>query len=212
MTQGQLEKRLPAIVLIGVLAFLSIFDWTVGLQAGWMVPAQVTGAWDNLAAGNLTTPGAGRLATTLTCALFHGDLSHLVGNALFLWLFGAVICEQFGWRWMVGTFVLTSIGGSVGQILLNPISTIPVLGASGGLMGLEGFYFGLVLQHPRPPAEVWPVSRPFHSTQLALAAAIGIFLDFAGIMDGHQGIAHGAHLGGFITGVFISFLGDRLIR
>lgn len=212
MLDPVMEKRLPTLVLLGSIIVVSLLDWQRGLGDWMMRPTQVVAAWEQLRQGDFS-PGVWRsLATTATAAFLHGDLGHLSGNLLFLWIFGVVVCELCGWRWMVSVFLVTAVGGSVGQILLNPGSPVPVLGASGGLMGMEGFYFGLAFLRTRPEVHVWPIARPVGSAQLAAVGVLGIAFDFMGIMGGGQGIAYGAHLGGFATGIIISTLADRMIR
>lgn len=212
MPDSLLKKRLPVVILLVVIAIITVLDWQMGLGRYMMVPAKVVDAWDNLQEGSRSDRTFLTLSTTLTAAFLHGNMSHLFGNSLFLWLFGVVVCELCGWRWMLAAFLITAIGGSIGQIYLNPASPIPVLGASGGLMGLEGFYFGLALQRRRPDSHVWPLARPVNSSQLAAAGVIGVTFDFMGVMGPAQGIAFGAHIGGFFTGALLSFLADRFIR
>jgi len=79
-------------------------------------------------------------------------------------------------------------------------------------MGLEGFYFGLAIQRPRPPCWVWPLARPVSSTELAAAGAIGVALDVMGVLGPAQGIAFGAHIGGFLTGILLSLIAHRFVR
>ncbi len=215
MLDDALRNRLPVLLLLGVITLISVIDWVHDLGAWMMIPAEVTGAWEELRSGTFHDgfwQSFACLFSTLSAAFLHGDGAHLLGNLLFLWIFGVVVFELCGWRWLLLVFVLTAIGGSIGQIMLKPDSMIPVLGASGGLMGLEGFYFGLAVQKERPEAEVWPLARPVHSAELAAAGVVGIILDFLGVLGNGQGIAYGAHIGGFVTGAFISLVAQRFIR
>ena len=207
-----LRARLPVLILLGIITLVSIIDWIHGLGAWMMVPDKVMSAWADLRDGNSDGETWTILATTLTAEFLHGSGAHLIGNLLFLWIFGVVVFELCGWRWMVAVFLITGIGGSIGQIMLETDSMIPTLGASGGLMGLEGFYFGLAFQRERPPASVWPIARPISAEQLALAGVIGVTLDFAGAIDGGGGIAYGAHIGGFVSGILLSLIADRFVR
>lgn len=202
---------MPVVILLGLIATISVLDWKEDWSAWMMVPDLVTEAWEGVQSGDFRQEILASLATTLTAGFLHGDLGHLAGNLLFLWIFGVVVCELCGWRWVVAVFVITVIGGSVGQIFLDPGSRIPVLGASGGLMGMEGFYFGLAFQRERPEAQVWPIARPVSSAQLAAVGVVGICLDFTGIFGGGQGIAYGAHVGGFASGILLSIPADRMI-
>ena len=212
MRDPVLQRRIPTAILLGVITLISVLDWMHGFGDWMMVPANVVGGWENLRSGDFSQGTLFALATTLTSGFLHADLSHLGGNMLFLWLFGVVVSELCGWRWMVLAFLITAIGGSVGQIMLNPESGIPVLGASGGLMGVEGFYFGLAFQHSRPDSHVWPLARPVSSTQLAAAGVVGISFDFMGLMGPGMNVAYGAHIGGFVTGIFLSIIADRFVR
>lgn len=212
MLDPVLERRLPVLILLGVISIVTVIDWQHDLGAWMMRPANVVGAWEDLRDGDYSKEIWLALATTSTAEFLHGDFSHLIGNLLFLWIFGVVIVELCGWRWLVAVFLVTGVGASVGQILLDPESAIPTLGASGGLMGMEGFYFGLAFQRPRQEAQVWPVSRPVSSADLAAVGVVGIFLDFMGIMGESQGIAYGAHIGGFVTGILISIVADRFVK
>ena len=212
MRESVLRRRLPVIILLSILTITTFIDWSIDLQSWYGTPARITAAWKAVSQGDFATPNLTTLFTSLTCAFFHGDLNHWFGNLLIIWIFGVVICELAGWRWLVGVFLLTAIGATAGHVMMDPGNIRQMLGASGGLMGLVGFYFGLAMQHPRPSVEVWPISGPVSSGQLAAFAFVSVAFDIMGITDGGQGIAYGAHLGGFATGVILSVIGDRVIR
>ena len=212
MPEAPLAKRLPVLILLGAITLISLADWTHDWSAWRMSPAEVTQAWQNIQNGDLHKEAWRSLSTTLSSAFLHGDSNHLIGNLFFLWIFGVVVFDLCGWPWMLLVYVTTAIGGSIGQILLESHSTTPVLGASGALMGLEGFYFGLATQKTRPNSEVWPITRPVSSGELAAVGVIGVILDLVGILDGGKGIAHGAHLGGFISGMFLSLFAHSFLK
>lgn len=209
MITSAFSHRLPALLLLALVALVTLIDWSIDLSNAACTPAKVEAAWEELQAGNYSPPVFLTLFTTLSAAFLHGDASHLLGNALFLWIFSAAVLEITSWRWLFTTFILTAIGGSLGHILMTPQSSIPMVGASGAVMGLEGFYFGLALLRPRPESHVWPISRPVTHVQLAAVAAVGIYLDLMGIYGPESNIAYGAHLGGFVTGLLLSTLADR---
>jgi membrane associated rhomboid family serine protease len=126
---------------------------------------------------------------------------------LFFWIFGALIVELLGWRWMLLIFGLTAIAGGIGHVMLNRESFIPMLGASGAVMGFEGAYLGLATRWSLPDPHVWPMSRPIAPSQLGLLAAAGVALDYFGIMSAQDsGIAYGAHVGGFTMGLLLGAL------
>ncbi|MEJ6717940.1 MAG: rhomboid family intramembrane serine protease [Akkermansiaceae bacterium] len=212
MNDSLLERRLPVLILIATVTLVSFFNWSMGFGDWMMVPDDVVTAWHSLKTGETSGNVLQELFTTVSAAFLHADGRHLMGNMLFLWIFGVVVQELCGWKWLFGVFLITAAGGSVGQILLNTESAIPTLGASGAVMGIEGFYFGLATLSPRPDAKVWPIARPVSSTELATAAIIGVVLDFMGVIGPNMSIAYGAHIGGFITGIVISLIADRFIR
>lgn len=207
-----LERRLPTVILIGLITLVTLADWSTGFEAWMMVPDDVVTAWQSLQAGDRSGNVFEKLFTTISAAFLHADGSHLMGNMLFLWIFGVVVQELCGWKWLFAVFLITAIGGSIGQILLDVESEIPTLGASGAVMGMEGFYFGLAILKPRPDSEVWPIARPVNSSELATAAVVGVILDFMGIIGPDMSVAYGAHIGGFVTGILIALVADRFIR
>ena len=204
--RGQWRGREALLGLMALITAITLLDWAIGLEEWMMVPGLVTVAWEGLQNGVYDRLVLTTLSTSLTAGFLHADVGHLVGNMLFLWLFGAALSDRIG-SWLVWpVFLFSVIGGSLGQILLDPSDLVPSLGASGGLMGVEGCYFGLALSRSLPRAEVWPLAGPVTAERMAVFAAIGIALDFTGLLGGAQGIAYGAHIGGFVTGILLSFV------
>lgn len=211
MLDPVMERRAPVLVLIGLISVISILNWMHDFGGWMMTPVKVVDAWEAASNGDFSRETLAPLATSLTSGFLHQDGGHLGGNMLFLWLFGVVVAELCGWRWMLAAFLITVVGGTIGQIMLNPDSTIQCLGASGGVMGMEGFYFGLAFLHPRPDSHVWPLARPVSSGQLAAAGVVGIALDFMGLMGPPSNIGHGAHIGGFVAGMLLSTLANQFV-
>jgi membrane associated rhomboid family serine protease len=84
---------------------------------------------------------------------------------------------------------------------------VPMLGASGALMGFQGAYLGLATRWTLPDPHVWPIARPIPPSRLALLAVIGVGFDYFAIMNQQDtGIAYGAHVGGFTTGLLLAAL------
>ncbi|MGJ8697819.1 MAG: rhomboid family intramembrane serine protease [Verrucomicrobiaceae bacterium] len=205
--QSDLRERMPVLAMMGVVILVTVFDWGWGLSHWMAMPVEITGAWQNVVKGSGTGADFSELATLFGAAFLHGDGNHLLGNMLFLWIFGVAVFELVGWRWMAVIFVVTAIGGSLVHVALDPYSPIPMLGASGAVMGFEGAYLGLAVQRARPEAHIWPLARPVSASELAAAGIVGLVLDFMGVTGpGGTGIAYGAHIGGFATGLMVSFL------
>ena len=199
-----IRRQWPLLALIVLIAAIYALQMILGrsFEDRYMaVPTDVVGAFRTLISGDFS--GAGALATLFTAALLHGDIGHLLGNMLYLWIFAAIAAELLGQRWMILIFVFTAICGSACHVALNPEETIPMLGASGAVMGFEGLYLGMAVRWRLPFPHVWPIARPVPPAHLAAICVLGLLLDFSGYIGGQVGVAYGAHLGGFIGGMVL---------
>lgn len=198
------QQQWPLFALIAFIAAIHFFQLLLGegFEERFMaVPADVVKAFHSLRSGDFSS--AGSLFTLFTASLLHGDPAHLLGNMLYLWIFGAVAAELLGHRWVMLVFIFTAICGSACHVALNTQETIPMLGASGAVMGFEGLYLGMVVRWHLPNPHVWPIARPVPPAHLAAIGVIGLLFDFSGYLGGYQGVAYGAHLGGFIGGMVL---------
>lgn len=173
-------------------------------QSWEAVPHDISVAWQEIRDGSGTGAHWLVLGSLFTAALLHGGVEHILLNMLFLWLFAGLVGELLGTRWMLVIFVVTAICGYVGDALLRSGSTIPSLGASGAVMGFEGAYLGLAVRWSLPWPRIWPIAHPIPPMRLVILALAGFFLDISGVVGGQTGIAYGAHLGGFISGLFLT--------
>jgi membrane associated rhomboid family serine protease len=198
------KEQGPLLVLILVICLAHVpqmfYDNEVFMRFE-VVPAEVVSSWSALRAGDFKSVSAGEFATLLSHAFLHGDVDHLLGNMLFLWIFAALAAELIGHRWMLAVFAISAISGGIVHGLLNRDDIVPMLGASGAVTGFEGLYLGMAARWHLPHPHVWPMSRPVPPANLAILAGLNYFLDFSGYISGPSGIAHGAHLGGFIAGM-----------
>ncbi len=198
----------PLLALIGVI-FAIWIGQTLGPE-GWdqpfkVVPERVSASWDALRGGGPAAADLAPFGTLLSHAFLHGDIEHVVFNMIYLWIFGALAVEHLGRRWLAIIFVVTAVAGGVGHVLLDPARSIPMLGASGAVMGFEGLYLGLAMRFALSNPQVWPLAHPISPLQLAAIAVLGIFYDFHDVLRGNESfIAHGAHIGGFVAGLFIA--------
>lgn len=209
-TKGFLRMQGPLLGLIGLM-FLIFFAqalfgplWYRGLM---VVPADVGAAWERLLAGQSAAADWRAFGTLLSYAFLHGDFEHVLFNMLFFWIFGALIVELLGWRWMLMIFAVTAVGGGVAHVIMNRGESTPMLGASGAVMGFEGAYLALATRWILPDPHVWPIARPISASRLALLAVVGVGIDYFSIMQGMDtGIAYGAHVGGFTAGLMVAGL------
>ena len=149
-------------------------------------------------------PNKGVYTALLTSMFLHGSILHLLGNMLFLWVFGNNVEDRFGHLGFIAFYVLTGLAASAAHIVSQPDSTIPVIGASGAIAGVMGGYLVLF-----PHARVLTVIPLFIFWQFiylpAFVVLIGWFvLQF--FTNPNTGVAVMAHIGGFVAGAVIALL------
>jgi membrane associated rhomboid family serine protease len=82
-------------------------------------------------------------ATLITSMFLHGSWMHVIGNMWYLWIFGDNVEDRLGHGRFIIFYLLCGIAAAVGQIALDPLSTLPMVGASGAIAGVMGAYFVL---------------------------------------------------------------------
>ncbi|MFH0902888.1 MAG: rhomboid family intramembrane serine protease [Pseudomonadota bacterium] len=153
--------------------------------------------------------------TTLITSLFlHGGWLHLLGNMLYLWIFGDNVEDRLGRLTFIAFYFGTGIVASFAQILADPASQIPSIGASGAISGVLGAY---LVMFPRKRVRVL---LAFVIAEVPAIVVIGLWalmqlLNGVGTLvtrsvDG-AGVAYMAHVGGFLAGV-VAALFLRAIR
>ena len=151
------------------------------------------------------------ISVTLVSAMFlHGSWSHVIGNMWYLWIFGDNVEDRLGHGRFVAFYLLCGIVASFGQIVLDPGSTLPMIGASGAIAGVMGAYFVLYPQSRVltliPLIIFWEiVELPaimllgfWFLMQLFSAGAIAVTASSGG---GGGGVAFMAHVAGFVVGM-----------
>lgn len=155
--------------------------------------------------------------TTVFSSMFlHGGWMHLIGNMLYLWIFGNNIEDSMGHTRFILFYLLCGIGAAMAQAIPNPESTIPMIGASGAISGILGAY---LLLFPRARVLVLIPIGFYVTTARLPAGAVLVFWFVFQIVNtlltaGQQGgVAWGAHLGGFVTGMLlIPFFKHRKVK
>jgi membrane associated rhomboid family serine protease len=148
-------------------------------------------------------------ATVITSMFLHGGWMHLIGNMLYLWIFGNNIEDAMGHKRFIVFYLLCGTAAALGQAFQNPHSTIPMIGASGAISGILGAYL-LLYPHARILVAI-PLGFIIHTTRLAAVWVLGFWFVLQLVnsyLSGQQegGVAWGAHIGGFIAGfVLIPF-------
>ena len=151
--------------------------------------------------------------TLLTSMFLHGSWMHVIGNMWYLWIFGDNVEDRVGHGRFIVFYLLCGIAAALGQILIDPASTLPTIGASGAIAGVMGAYFVL---YPRSrvltlitlvifwevielPAITllgfWFLMQLFNASTIAVTASTG-----------GGGVAFMAHVAGFLCGAGGIFL------
>ncbi len=171
-----------------------------------IVPAELTAA---LKSGSYLSI---EVATLVTSQFLHGGWLHLIGNLLFLWIFGNNIEDRFGRLGFLAFYLVSGVVAGLAQVAIDPNSTIPTIGASGAIAATLGAY--LVLY---PRARVTSlVFLVFFYQLIDVPAVIVLAMWFVlqlvnglaslGVGDAATGggVAFFAHIGGFVFGALIA--------
>ncbi|MEJ7763804.1 MAG: rhomboid family intramembrane serine protease [Thermomicrobiales bacterium] len=153
------------------------------------------------------------LVTLVTSQFMHGGYAHIIGNMLFLWVFGDNIEDIMGHAKFVIFYLLTGVVAALAQVLIDPGSTVPIVGASGAISGVLGAYivlfpFGKI----RTAILIGFIPIIFMTPawlQIGLWALIQFFNGFAAFTVDSQevgGVAYFAHIGGFLCGALAIWL------
>ncbi|HLC05391.1 MAG TPA: rhomboid family intramembrane serine protease, partial [Anaerolineales bacterium] len=143
--------------------------------------------------------------TILTSMFVHGGLFHLAGNMLYLWIFGDNVEDRLGRVRYLLFYLLSGVGAAAAQILSDPHSKIPMVGASGAISGVLGAYL-LLYPHARVVTLVffgWFVRVIEIRALIVLGFWIVVQLVSGLLTWGAQvgGVAWFAHVGGFVAGL-----------
>ena len=154
------------------------------------------------------TPG-----TLIFCMFLHSGLLHLAGNMLFLWIYGDNVERRLGPLRYLFWYLATGSVATLFHALLARDSPIPLVGASGAISGILGFYF---LWFPRNRVRVLWFLPPFLMQVFEIPARIvlGVYVVLDNVLPfvlagATEGVAYGAHIGGFVAGLAVAWLEER---
>jgi membrane associated rhomboid family serine protease len=212
-------RRTPVVTVGLVVACFVVFAWELGLLASggadaldafvtrWgVVPADISAELGAAQWINATT------LTLITSQFLHGGWLHVLGNLLYLWIFGNNIEDRFG---RLGFLLFYLTGGAVAalaQVATDPTSTIPMIGASGAIAATLGAY--LVL-YPRSRVTSLVFLGFFYQLIDVPALIVLAFWFVLQLIDGlaslgvggiGAGVAFFAHIGGFVFGVAVALI------
>lgn len=160
-------------------------------------------------------PAAPSVGDLFASLFLHGGLMHLFGNMLFLWIYGDNVEHRLGRLPFLFWYLVTGVAATLAFALFARDSMVPLVGASGAISGVLGFYF---LWFPRNTVRVFVFLFPFFMNVVAIPSRIvlGVYLIVDNMLPfllsggaGGGGVAHGAHIGGFVAGLAAAWVLTR---
>lgn len=154
--------------------------------------------------------------TIFSSMFLHGDILHLGGNMLYLWVFGNNVEDSMGRLRYLVFYLLCGVAAALAQGFMEQNSSIPMIGASGAISGVLG---GYILLHPRATVfTLIPLGVILTTVRLPAMVVLGLYIVLQVIQaaltqPGEPGVAWWAHVGGFAAGiVLIPFFKSKAVR
>lgn len=204
-------RSFPVLTVTFIAACVLVFLWQASLGTrGYQASVYALGVIPAVLLNKATLPPELSLVppamTVFTSMFLHGGFMHLAGNVLYLWIFGNNVEDAMGHGRFIVFYLLCGVVAAFGQVLQDPGSEIPMIGASGAISGVLGGYLvlyprarvlvliplGFFMQLVRLPA-LWVLGLWF-----AIQLLSSVFASSEG-----GGVAWFAHIGGFIAGLVL---------
>lgn len=210
------RRSFPLVNLILIVANIAAFLYELSLGpaldsflvAYGVVPAAI-------ASGHALGPGAPSpiYVTLITSQFLHGGFLHIAGNMIFLWVFGDNVEDYLGHLRYLLFYLAAGVVAGLGQVIADPSSMIPGIGASGAIAGVLAAYAVLF---PRASVRTLLFLGPFITvTRVSAFLLIGFwfvlqlisaFVELTSTAAANGGVAFFAHVGGFLFGLVIIWL------
>ena len=193
------------LIVVNVLVFLlELSGMGEGVIASFaVVPAELLGSVGGLVGNQVVVQSlpVPEHLTPITYSFFHADVLHLLGNMLFLWVFGDNVEDAMGHLRFLVFYLLCVVAAALAHVVMIPASDVPLIGASGGVAGVIAAY--LVL-HPR--VRVWVLVMRVIPMQISAAFALGawVLTQVVMVLMPQTGpVAWWAHIGGLAAGALL---------
>jgi len=212
-TPEQRRRHFPYVTLLLIGANIALFLYSLYLGSSYtrliqtfgVVPAEITTGRD------LWPPSPIPVYLTLFTSMFlHAGFIHVAGNMIFLWVFGDNVEDALGHIGFLAFYLICGVAASMLQIVSDPLSLTPNIGASGAIAGVMAAY---ILLFPRANVRTLLFAVPFITvtriSALLLIALWFLFQAASALIElglssaGGGGIAFWAHIGGFMAGLII---------
>ncbi|MFO1137740.1 MAG: rhomboid family intramembrane serine protease [Paracoccus sp. (in: a-proteobacteria)] len=183
------------LIVLNVVMFLITAPWAGG----------AVGLWDRLALYPIAITHGEWLWGLVTHMFLHAGIMHIAGNMLFLWVFGDNLEDRMGHAGFLVFYLACGLAAAAGQIVSDPTSTVPMVGASGAIAGVMG---GYLLLFPRARVDVIAIiiiiiKRFTIPAWVLLAVWFGIQI-VSSVAGADRGVAYIAHIAGFIAGTLFA--------
>ncbi len=209
----------PVVTYLLIAACVAVFLYMTSLGSASQVERFVFryGAIPGEVTGRGGADVAEEYPTLITSMFLHGGWFHLGGNMLYLWIFGDNVEDRMGHVGFLIFYVISGIAAVMTHILLDPNSSVPLVGASGAIAGVLGAYLVLF-----PRARILSLipfgffSRFVHVPAiyfLPIWFVLQLISGLGSMVAGQaEGIAWWAHVGGFVAGMVLAFVFARRPR
>jgi len=208
----EMPRRSVPVVTVALLALnVVVFLYELALGSG------ADGLLMSLGAvpAHITSPDIYPVAfvTLLTSMFLHGGWTHLIGNMLYLWIFGDNVEDALGHLGYLVFYLVAGVAAGLAQVAMAPDSLIPAIGASGAIAGVLAVY--LVLYPSAPVRALVPGFFVARVARVPAAAVLGMwfilqlfngFLSLGVSTMATGGVAWFAHIGGFVVGLVVGFV------
>jgi membrane associated rhomboid family serine protease len=195
------RRTLPVVTY--ALILLNVLFFFVELSGGDPFIQQ----WSVVPRRLLANP-AGDFPTVVTSMFMHAGWVHLLGNMLYLWIFGDNVEDNFGHVKFLIFYLLCGVAATFAQVMMSANSTVPNLGASGAIAGVLGAY---ILLFPKGQVRVL-MGRGVIPVPALVVIGFWIVLQLVSGVGAISntaetgGVAYMAHIGGFFAGLILTFV------
>ncbi len=198
----------PVLTVSFIVICVLVFVWQLSLGDNLERMILALGVIPATVVGNATLAPELQLIppwlTVFTSMFMHGGWMHLIGNMLYLWIFGNNVEDAMGHLRFAAFYFLCGAAAVMAQALPDPDSTTPMIGASGAISGVLGAYL-LLYPHARVLVAV-PLGFILYTMRIPAGFVLAFWFALqliSNLVSGDQqgGVAFGAHIGGFVAGM-----------
>ena len=216
--------RIPIVTYLLLAANVLVFLYQMAdpnFTYGWsVIPKEISTGTDLVGTVSVDTPdgqvnipqqpGPPIIWITLLSSMFmHGGVGHIMGNMLYLYIFGNNVEDRFGHIPFLLFYLIAGLVGSVAQVISDPTSVIPNLGASGAIAGVMGAYLVLFPYNRVNAVFLYTIVSIPAIFVLGMWIVMQLFSGYGAIASTETttgGVAYLAHIGGFLAGAVAALI------